>query len=114
MDSKYIIDAIDEFFRTADGNVLAEVDAALSVKIAGDISFEEYVSTLSDEYFYTKFPTTNKYVYSDKRLKSGGVYYHQLWVEDFESNYEESDIAMSPKMESGNNGEVVEMIKKAA
>ena len=41
MDSKDISKAIDEFFMTADEISLAEVAAALSTNIYGDISIEE-------------------------------------------------------------------------
>ena len=44
MDSKDIIEAIDEFFMTADESALAEVTAALYTNIDGDISIEEYLS----------------------------------------------------------------------
>ena len=40
MDSKEILDSIDEFFRTADEVALAEARAVISVKIEDDISLE--------------------------------------------------------------------------
>ena len=40
MDSKEILDSIDEFFRTADEAALAEARAAISVEIEDDISLE--------------------------------------------------------------------------
>ena len=66
MDSKDIIEAIDEFFMTADESALAEVTAALSTNIDGDISIEEYLSGFSNELCYTESPESN--VYTDKRL----------------------------------------------
>ena len=114
MDSKAIIKSIEEFLASADEKVLAEVNAAASVKFDGDISLEEYLDGFSSEYFYTYHPVPNTYTDSDKLLATGGQYSELMSFESASSNYEESDLVMSSKTKSEDKECVTKMIKLAA
>lgn len=114
MDSKDILKSIDEFFASADEKVLAEVNAAFSVKFDGDISLEEYLDGFSSEYFYVCHSEQNTYIYSDKHIKLGGQYSNLISFENTSSNYEESDLVMSSKTKSEDKECVTKMIKLAA
>lgn len=59
MDSKEIINNIKNFFKTAEETALAEVHAVASMKIEGDVTIEEYLSSFSSEYFYSEKDQTN-------------------------------------------------------
>ena len=56
MASKDMINHVRHFFNTTDENALAEVRAAASVKIEGDISIEEYLFGFNDEYNSKQLP----------------------------------------------------------
>lgn len=113
MDSKDIIKNIEDFFKTADANALAEVDAAFSIEIDGDISIEEYLGGFSSEYFYASSPS-NIYTYTDKHLIPSGQYGRLKSFENTKSNYEESDLVMPLKTKSETKGQVAKMTKLAA
>lgn len=114
MDSKDIIKGIEDFFKTADENALAEVKAAFSVVIDGDVSLEEYLAGFSNEYIYSRSPVPNRYTYSNKHLPSGGHCYQQLSFANTESNYEKSNLVMAQETESENKGQLPKKIKIAA
>lgn len=114
MDSKDIIKGIENFFKTADEKALAEVNAAFSVVIEDDMSIEEYLSGFSNEYIYSQSTVTNRYTYSNKHFSAGGDFYQQLSFMDTESNYEKSDLVMSPETEPANKGQLPKKIKIAA
>ena len=81
MASKDIINHIRHFFKTADEKALAEVRAAASVKIEGDISIEEYLSGFSDEYFYAQDDEPNCYVSGSIQLLASARKYKETGFE---------------------------------
>lgn len=114
MDSKDIIKGIENFFKTADEQTLAEVNTAFSIEIEGDVSLEEYLSEFNNEYFYSRTDDSKKYSYSDKHLIPSSQYYQQISFESAVASYEESDIVITPNIGSENKGQVAKMIKTAA
>ncbi len=114
MDSKELIKRIEDFFSTADEKALAEVNAAFSVEIDGDLTLEEYLGEFNNQYFYSHSPESNVYIYSDKHIGPAVQYSQLISFENTDSNYEELDLAVSSNMKTENARHVVEMIKKAA
>lgn len=68
MDSNEIIKCLEDFFRTADEEALAEVNAAFSAEIEGDVSLEEYLSGFNREYIYANSSSSNRNNISNKHL----------------------------------------------
>lgn len=114
MASKDIINHIRHFFKTADENALAEVRAAASVEIEGDISIEEYLSGFSDEYFYTQEDESNCYVSCGMQLQANARQYKDMVFEGALSDYGKTDLNITLNLESSNNGKVIKMVKEAA
>ncbi|MBD5420666.1 MAG: hypothetical protein HDR47_05505 [Bacteroides sp.] len=114
MDSKEILDSIDEFFRTADEAALAEARAAISVEIEDDISIEEYISGINEEYFYTQGDESNCYISESMPLKADVTKYNEFEFEGASSEYGKTDLNITFNLESSNNGKVIKMVKKAS
>ena len=114
MDAKDIIKNIEDFFRTADETALAEVNAAFSLDIEGDVYIEEYLEGFNREYSYSNPLYRNMYTYFEDDLSIGNKYYQQISYEMTASNYEESGLVISSKTKSNDEGQVAKMIKKAA
>ena len=67
MDSIDIINYIREFFMTADEKALAEVNAAASVEIDGDVSIVEYLSGFSNAHIYVN--NFKSYLYTSGEMQ---------------------------------------------
>lgn len=114
MGSNELINYIDDFFKTADENALAEVNKAFSVEIDGDITIEEYFSGFSDEYFYTHDYESNRYVSGTFQLQTNDKQYVEMGFDGSLAEYGKTYLNIPLDLESKNLGEVTKMIKKAA
>ena len=114
MASKDIINHIRHFFKTAAEKTLAEVKAAASVEIEGDITIEEYISGFCNEYFYTREYEANCYVADNMQLSLYARQYSDSEFEEALSHYGQTDLDITINLESGNNGKVLKMVKEAA
>ncbi|MDE5872127.1 MAG: hypothetical protein K2H22_09320 [Muribaculaceae bacterium] len=112
MASKDIINHIRHFFKTADEKALAEVRAAASVEIEGDISIEEYLSGFGDGYFYAHEDESNYYISGSMQLQANARQYEETGFEGAPSYYGRTDLTVN--MELSHKGELTKMIKKSA
>ncbi len=114
MEAANIIKGIEDFFSTADEAALAEVNAAFSVDIEGDLTFEEYLGGFNCQYNYSHSDASHVYTYSTKHHISIGDYSKLNSFEDTSSNYKGSDLTLSSRAVSKSKGPVERMIKTAS
>lgn len=114
MDSKDIINHIRHFFNTADQSALDEVFAAASIKVDGDVSLEEYLTSFSNQYEYVLEEDSNCYQSEIRMILSDDINYRESQFEGSVSQYATSDLRIVSDDGQAHKGELSKLIKTAA